>query len=495
MPGERLREQREPGRPGEEVGEPRRARSRGAPSGGSIRSACADRGRQPALVVVGEELGLVRRHVHADRALRLAGLAGEAQVEGAPDLLALPAAADDLAPQHLEEQARAAARRVLLLAGRAEARAHRAAVVAPALAHADAAERRAREVAAVLREAEDRRAARRARQPARGAGSPRWDSGPRAFPDSSGPSGSQMRLNSRNASISSGPEHLRQQLRARLPVAVLAGERSAVARRRGPRPRRRTRGTARCPRRFRGRNRGACGRSRRRSGRRDRRDSRGSPRGGAGRAGRRRAVSGATAESSQPSHVSGRPGGMRRRGQAGLPHAPHAALLLGPVKTRVRGAGLPRRARPRASGALPRRPRRVAAPSSTRSQPPPSGSSASPSGCRPAAAHVGDEAVVEPLETRRPVREHLRHGVGRREDVGKARDDAARAPAGSGSDAASPRARWRRCLPSRRARGRRGTRSRAAGRAGCSPRRAAGSRKPRADRRRRAGRGARASAA
>ena len=42
------------------------------------------------------------------------------------------------------------------------------------------------------------------------------------------PSGSQIALNSRNACDQLGAEHLRQQLRPRLTIAVLAGERAAV---------------------------------------------------------------------------------------------------------------------------------------------------------------------------------------------------------------------------------------------------------------------------
>ena len=98
-----------------------------------------------------EELGLVGRHVDVDRAVVRAPLAGQAQVERVIDLAALPAVGDDLAAQHLEEQPRAPARRVLLLARDHVARAHHALGVGlAALSDADAAQRRVREVAAVV---------------------------------------------------------------------------------------------------------------------------------------------------------------------------------------------------------------------------------------------------------------------------------------------------------------------------------------------------------
>src|SRR5215203_770987 len=96
-------------------------------------------GARPALVVVVEKLGLVGGHVHPGGALRAARLAGQAEVEGFADLLAAPAVPDHAALQHLEEKARPAPGRVLLLAGRHEAGAHRAAPLAAALADADAA--------------------------------------------------------------------------------------------------------------------------------------------------------------------------------------------------------------------------------------------------------------------------------------------------------------------------------------------------------------------
>ena len=65
----------------------------------------------------------------------------------------------------------------------------------------------------------------------RRAGDPRWADRrpPRPCCGFIRLSGSHADLNSRNACINSGPEHLRQQRAARLAVAVLAGERAAVA--------------------------------------------------------------------------------------------------------------------------------------------------------------------------------------------------------------------------------------------------------------------------
>ena len=104
-----------------------------------------------ALEVLVEELGLVRRHVDVDRAVVGAALAGQAQVQRVVDLPRLPPVGDDVALQHLEQQPGAAAGGVLLLLGDLVAGAHHlVAVGVAALADADAAQRRVREVAAVL---------------------------------------------------------------------------------------------------------------------------------------------------------------------------------------------------------------------------------------------------------------------------------------------------------------------------------------------------------
>ena len=111
---------------------------------------------QPAGIVMSEELRLVRRHVDVDGAVALASLAGEAEIERLVHGVAPPAVAERVPLHHLEEEARAAARRVLLLARHHEARAHRARVEPPAFADADAANRRVREAPAVVGEGEVR---------------------------------------------------------------------------------------------------------------------------------------------------------------------------------------------------------------------------------------------------------------------------------------------------------------------------------------------------
>src|SRR5262249_57823672 len=60
----------------------------------------------PARPVVVQELGLVGRHVDVDRAVRLASLARQAEVERLLDARVAPtAAADRVALEHLEQQA------------------------------------------------------------------------------------------------------------------------------------------------------------------------------------------------------------------------------------------------------------------------------------------------------------------------------------------------------------------------------------------------------
>src|SRR5690348_11747139 len=87
-----------------------------------------------------------------DRAIALAALAGETEIERLLDGVTLPALLNRAAVQHLEQQARAPARRVALLARRHVTRAHDAllAVDAPARADADAAPRRLGEAAVIL---------------------------------------------------------------------------------------------------------------------------------------------------------------------------------------------------------------------------------------------------------------------------------------------------------------------------------------------------------
>src|SRR5262249_61646415 len=93
---------------------------------------------QPPGIVMRAELGLVGRHVDVHRAVALAALAAEAEVERLLDRRALPAVGDRAAVQHLEQQPRAAARRIALLAARHVARAHHAVLAVAAAARADA---------------------------------------------------------------------------------------------------------------------------------------------------------------------------------------------------------------------------------------------------------------------------------------------------------------------------------------------------------------------
>ncbi len=82
---------------------------------------------QAAGVVVGQELGLHGGHVDLDRAVLLAALAGQAQVQRVADLGGPPARRDrgvGVPLQHLEQQPAPAAGGVLLLAGDHVRRAH-----------------------------------------------------------------------------------------------------------------------------------------------------------------------------------------------------------------------------------------------------------------------------------------------------------------------------------------------------------------------------------
>ena len=99
---------------------------------------------------MGEELGLVRGHVHTHGTFLLAALARQAQLEGLEDLVALPQIDLTGSVHHLEQEAGPASCGVLLLPGHHEARAHDAPAQAPALPHADATQRGVREVAVVL---------------------------------------------------------------------------------------------------------------------------------------------------------------------------------------------------------------------------------------------------------------------------------------------------------------------------------------------------------
>jgi hypothetical protein len=177
---------------------------------------------------VREELGLVRGDVDGDRAVALAALAREAEVERLLHVRVAPALLPDRLPvQHLEQQAGAPARRVHLLARDHVTRAHRPALGAAALADAEAALRRRREAPAVARETEVRL------DPPRAVGGPEpqvrvervgLDQLVRVQLEVRVPD----RLELAECLHELRPEHLRQQLGVRLPVAVLARERAAV---------------------------------------------------------------------------------------------------------------------------------------------------------------------------------------------------------------------------------------------------------------------------
>src|SRR5581483_10618757 len=130
--------------------------------------------------------------------------AGQTEVERLLHVLAPPAVGDDFALEHLEQQPRPPAGGVHLLAGHHVARAHRAAGFSPALADPDAAQGGVGEAAPVLVEGEVRLRLGRSVVGAEA----------QVLVDAVGidhlarvhlASGSQRRLNSRNACMISGP--------------------------------------------------------------------------------------------------------------------------------------------------------------------------------------------------------------------------------------------------------------------------------------------------
>ena len=150
----RHRPQRAPGRGVQRVHHPRREPAHQVqPAGQRTHRVVRHRAHPPA-VALREELGLVGGHVDPDRAVALAPLARQAQVQRLGHLVGLPAVLDHLAVRHLEQQPGASPRGVHLLARGPEARAHHPAVRGDALAHAQAAAGGAGEAAAVVRERE-----------------------------------------------------------------------------------------------------------------------------------------------------------------------------------------------------------------------------------------------------------------------------------------------------------------------------------------------------
>ena len=105
---------------------------------------------QASLVIVREKLGLVCGQVNAHRAIALAALAGEAEIERLFHVLVAPAVADHVALGHLPEQVGAAAGGVLLFVGHAPAGTHDAAFFAAAFSYADAAQSGVGQAAVVM---------------------------------------------------------------------------------------------------------------------------------------------------------------------------------------------------------------------------------------------------------------------------------------------------------------------------------------------------------
>src|ERR1700686_4377802 len=89
---------------------------------------------------MGEKFGFVGGQVNAHRAIALAALAGEAEVERLLYVFVAPAVADHVALGHLPEQVSAAAGGVFLLMGHPPAGTHDAAFFAAAFSYSDAAQ-------------------------------------------------------------------------------------------------------------------------------------------------------------------------------------------------------------------------------------------------------------------------------------------------------------------------------------------------------------------
>ena len=176
---------------------------------------------------MGEELGLVGGDVHVHRAVGLAALACQAQVERLLDVPVAPTPGDDVARQHLEQEVGPAPGGVLLVTGDHEARAHRPALGPPALAYPDATPGGVHEAAPVVGEGEVGAHG----DGAEGGAQPEVFVGPVGIDDLVGvhapgrvPDG--LELTERLHEL--GAEHLGEELRPGLPVAVLAGEGPAV---------------------------------------------------------------------------------------------------------------------------------------------------------------------------------------------------------------------------------------------------------------------------
>src|SRR5271170_7814038 len=97
-----------------------------------------------------EKFGFVGGYVDTDRAIALAALAGETEVERFLDRFIFPATFDDFALCHLPEQVRATTRGVLFFSRDPEARAHYAAFILAAFADSYTAQGCVRQAAVVF---------------------------------------------------------------------------------------------------------------------------------------------------------------------------------------------------------------------------------------------------------------------------------------------------------------------------------------------------------
>ena len=168
---------------------------------------------------MGHEFGFVCGDVHLNRAIVLAALAGDAQVQGLENGVAAPQVRQRLALEHLPQQPGPAAGGVAFFVRGLVGGAHRPARLAAALAHTDAARHGPRQRAAVVGEAEDRlwigqgQGRPQVRIERQGIDYLARVHAPARIPD-------RLELPERRHQLR--PEHARQQLRPRLAVAVLA---------------------------------------------------------------------------------------------------------------------------------------------------------------------------------------------------------------------------------------------------------------------------------
>ena len=181
-----------------------------------------------APIVVREKFRAVRRHIHRRRTLALASFARQAQVERVLDGRIGETLGQQIGGQSLEQDSRAPARRMDFLARRHVRRAHRARLGLAALPDSDAFERGACESAFAVKvevRSDFARPIVRAQLQMR-VERMRIDNHARIHHRV----GIEDALEIAERVDQIGPEHHRQQLRARQPVAVLARERTAETR-------------------------------------------------------------------------------------------------------------------------------------------------------------------------------------------------------------------------------------------------------------------------